>query len=196
MPRGPRPESATGYYHWINRGVNQKKIFHYKDDFIVFLDLVKEYKERFKIQLFHYCLMTNHIHLLIRANNRESLFGFSYYVQRRYAYYYCKTCKWRGQVFQRMYKSLPIEKESYLLECGRYIERNPIRSKLVKTTAEWPYTSYSFYAYGQDNNLLSKSPMYLEMSSSDKKRQVLYQEYVNQDRAYDELVDKILIPNQ
>ncbi|MCX6574766.1 MAG: transposase [Candidatus Aminicenantes bacterium] len=177
----------------MNRGVNQKKLFHFKDDFDAFLKLVGEYKERFNVGLFHYCLMTNHVHLLIKTNDLESLVRFSYYVQRRYAYYYCKTHQWHGQVFQRMYKSLPIEKESYLLECGRYIERNPIRSKRAKTAAEWPYTSYPFYAYGRDNPLLAKSPMYLEMASSDKKRREIYREYIDQDRAYDELVDKSLM---
>jgi putative transposase len=193
MPRGQRAESPTGYYHWINRGVNQKKLFHFKDDFKAFLDLVQEYKERFEIDLFHYCLMTNHIHLLIKTNDIQALFRFSYYVQRRYAYYYCKAHKWRGQVFQRMYKSLPIDKDTYLLECGRYIERNPLRAKLVKSVGEWPYSSYSFYATGQRNNLITVSPAYLEMASETPKRQSIYQEYVNQERVYENIVDQALM---
>ena len=193
MARGPRKESSTGYYHWINRGVNQKKIFHFENDFHAFLNLVREYKSRFDINLIHYCLMTNHIHLLIKATDRTSLFRFSYYIQRRYAYYYCKTYKWRGQVFQRMYKSLPIEKESYLMECGRYIERNPVRSQLIKHVSEWPYSSYAFYAYGSPNDLLTESPMYLEMAPMAEKRQFFYRDYVDQDRAYDQIVDKALL---
>ncbi len=193
MPRGPRLESSTGYYHWINRGVNQKKLFHFKDDFKAFLDLVQQYKERFDVSLFHYCLMTNHSHLLIKSQDIQALFHFSYYVQRRYAYYYCKAHKWRGQVFQRMYKSIPIDKDTYLLECGRYIERNPLRAKLVKSAEQWPYSSYSFYAIGRKNDLITESPAYLEIASESIQRQALYREYVNQERAYENIVDQALI---
>ena len=193
MPRGPRQESSTGYYHWINRGVNRKKLFHRKEDFIAFTGLIREYKAILEVDLIHYCLMSNHIHLLIRTKNLNSLFRFSYYVQRRYAYYYCKTHKWSGQVFQRMYKSLPIDKDIYLLECGRYIERNPFRAKLVKSIDEWAYSSYSFYAYGNKNDLITESPLYERLATSSARRQILYQEYVNQERVYENIVDQALM---
>ena len=70
MPRGPRPQSSTGYYHWINRGVNQKKLFHSKSDFERFLDLIKEYKERFQLSLFHYrTIFSPNLPLILKCLN-------------------------------------------------------------------------------------------------------------------------------
>jgi putative transposase len=193
MPRKKRIQSVTGVYHWINRGVNQKKLFHHDDDFRHFLSLAKEHKDEFGIQIYHYCLMSNHIHMLLWSDRLDVLARFSGYIQRRYAYYYCKTYHWRGQVFQRMYKSLCIDKDSYLLDCARYIERNPIRAFLVNKPEDYLYSSFTFYAFGSLNDLLTPSPAYLGLSDFENERQELYREYVIQGRAYEELVDKALL---
>src|SRR3989339_1345623 len=132
MPRKKREESPTGVYHWIVRGMNKRKIFHHGEDIVQFFSLMKEYQKENGILIYHYCLMTNHVHMLVWAGKMELLSRFSHYVQRRYAYYYCKKYKWTGSVFQRGYKSFVIDRDEYLLECGRYIERNPVRAKMVK----------------------------------------------------------------
>ena len=114
-------------------------------------------------------------------------------VQRRYAYYYCKMHKWRGQLFQRMYKSLPVEEDGYLLECGRYIERNPIRANLVKKPEEYLYSSYSFYAVGRESDLLTPSPGFLGMAEDEYRRRELYRDYVSEGRIYESLIDEALL---
>ena len=193
MPRRKRLQGQTEFYHWINRGINQEKLFHKTLDFERFLSLIKEHSRQFEIKLFHYCLMSNHAHLLISSNDLESMAKFSQYIQRRYAYYYCKTYKWRGQVFQRMYRSIPIEKDSYLLECGRYIERNPVRANIVKLPEEYPYSSYCFYAFGKKGDILELSPAYLGISDNPKIRQGEYRAYVGQDRLYEKIVDEAIL---
>jgi putative transposase len=193
MPRSKRVESKTGIYHWINRGINQKKLFHKKDDFEFFLSLVGEHKNGEGIDIYHYCLMSNHIHLLLRSPDMKALASFSHYVQRRYAYHYCRNYKWRGQVFQRMYKSLPVEKESYLMECGRYIERNPVRANLVKKAGEYPYSSFNFYAHSKPDSIITASPMFLALSNSLKIRNEQYKAYVSDGRAYEEILDGALL---
>ncbi len=193
MPRKPRSHSSTNVYHWINRGVNQKRLFHFKDDYLYFLKLLNEHKDPHGVQIYHYCLVTNHVHMLLKCEDRNYLSRFSQMVQRRYAYYYCKAHKWRGQVFQRMYKCLPIEQDSYLLECGRYIERNPIRAKLASKPEEYPHSSYIYYSQGQDDQLLTASPGYLSLADSDFRRQELYRVYVSQDRLYESLIDDALL---
>ncbi len=136
MPRKPRKTSASGVYHFVTRGVNKKKLFHKDDDYRAYLLLVKEYADRFDVQTYHYCLMTNHIHLVLKSPDLEMLGKFAHFVQRRYAYYYCKTHRWSEQVFKRNYSSFPIESDAYLLECGRYVERNPLTAKLVGSPEE------------------------------------------------------------
>jgi len=125
MSRKRRQESSTNTYHWICRGIHKKEIFHRPEDFKFFKSLLIEYKNLFDIHIYHYCLMTNHAHLLICSPAVQNMAKFSQLVQRRYAYYYCGSYRWIGNVFQRGYRSIPIDKDTYLLECGRYIERNP-----------------------------------------------------------------------
>src|SRR3989338_8058277 len=120
MPRRKRQLSKTGFYHWINRGINHKKIFHREKDFKKFLSLIADHKDELGIKLYHYCLMSNHVHLLLYAEDTQKLAKFSHFIQRRYTYYYCKNYKWRGQLFRRVYRSLGVDKDTYLLECGRY----------------------------------------------------------------------------
>ncbi len=92
-----------------------------------------------------------------------------------------------------MYKSLCIDKDSYLLDCGRYIERNPIRASLAEHPRDYPYSSFSYYAFGTPNKLLVASPAYLSLSDFEMERQSIYCDYVTEGRAYEELVDKALL---
>ena len=182
MPRKNRTESPTGVYHWINRGITKKDLFHKAPDYGFFVKLLKEYKTIYDIQIYHYCLMTNHVHLLISAPSTYELSKFSQYVQRRYAYYYSKTYHWGGGIFQGRYKSLPVDKDTYLLECGRYIERNPLKAGLAEDPGAYPYSSHRYYAYGEENVLISPSPAYLANSSFPYERQVMYRRYVIEPR--------------
>ena len=109
MPRKPRQESATGVYHWITRGINRKALFHFKEDYLYFLDLVKTHSKEQKLSVYHYCLMPNHIHMLLSACSIKDVSLFAHFVKRRYAYYHSKTSKQQGASFERMYKSIPVE---------------------------------------------------------------------------------------
>ncbi len=91
MPRKKRIESPSGIYHWIARGVNRKKLFRHRKDYGYFLSLAADHAVKYEIKIFHYCLMTNHVHLLIHAYSLPSLIAFSHYLKRLYAYYQSKT---------------------------------------------------------------------------------------------------------
>ena len=139
--------------------------------------------------------MTNHVHLLVKAEDRSELSSFSHYVQRRYAYYYCGKYKWTGSVFQRAYKSFSIDRDEYLLECGRYIERNPIKAKIVEAIEGYKHSSYHYYAHGKDNDLITDSPAYLGLSADNCDRRRIYSIYVKQNRVQEEMMEKgLLIP--
>ena len=185
MPRKPRKVSSTDVYHIINRGINKKILFHTPRDFQFYLGLLREYTVKFKIQIYHYCLMRNHTHLLIRAKEISKISLFGHYVQRRYAYYYSKTHNWSGQVFKRRYLGIPIENDTYLLECGRYIDRNPIQAKMVKNPEDYPYCSYKFYAYEKSDPLITPSPTYLDLSHNKTERASIYRFYISQVRAHE-----------
>lgn len=95
-----------------------------------------------------------------------------------------------GFIFQNRYKSYLIEKESYLLECARYIERNPLRAKITNDLYKYPWNSFSFYAEGNENGIIKvANPYYLILSETKKERQIRFREYILEERHYDKIVD-------
>lgn len=194
MGRKKREASPTGVYHWIARGMNRKWLFHAAEDHQRFQELILEYRDTYQIKIYHYCQMTNHIHMLLKAEDMAKLAKFSHYVQRRYAYYYCGKYKWNGSVFRQGYKSFAIDRDEYLLECGRYIERNPIKAGMVENLDEYPFSSYRFYAYGETDRLLDYSPAFLGLANEALVRQKLYAEYVNTSRVQEEMMERGLLP--
>ena len=182
MPRKPRQESPSGVYHFMTRGVNKKRLFHSRKDYEFYLSLIGEYSQKLSMQIYHYCLMTNHVHILLKSEDFSALSWFSYFIQRRYAYYYCKTHQWSEQVFRRNFVSVPISEDSHLLECGRYIERNPTVAKIEKEPGRYPYTSYAFYAFGRKDSLITESPLYETLGNSISDRRAAYQFYVIHNR--------------
>ncbi len=182
MARKPRQISQSGFYHLMCRGVNKKKLFHRAEDHEYFKALLLEHTQKLGISLFHYCLMTNHVHLLLHADEIKALSLLGHFIQRRYAYYYCKTHAWSEQVFRGRFLSIPIERDSYLLECGRYIERNPLKAGLATEPEGYPYSSYSYYAMDQDDLLLTENPLYVLMAKSCRERMAAYRFYVTQPR--------------
>ena len=182
MPRRPRQGSPTGVYHFITRGVNKKRLFHDKKDFQFYMALMLEYKEKLKIEIYHYCLMSNHTHLLVKTEDLVSLSQFGHFLQRRYAYYYCKTRHWSEQVFRSRFLSVSVDTDAYLLECGRYIERNPLEAGLVKDLRDYSYSSYLHYAYAQESPLITDSPLYQGLAEKSEERQLIYRFYISHDR--------------
>jgi putative transposase len=172
--------------------VNKKKIFHRGGDFDFYKDLIKEYKERFEAHVLHYCLMSNHTHMIVGCDEIGSLSAFAHFLHRRYAYYYCKTYHWSEQVFRNRFISIPIEKDAYLLECGRYIERNPLDAGIVQDPGEYKYSSYDFYAHGVQDGLVTESPAYAGLGKTPEERMLVYRFNVLHNRDYELEVNKTL----
>ncbi len=192
MGRKPRQLSETGLYHVIVRGNNKGRLFHGREDFEEILKIAGEYLVKYPVQIHHYCLMANHAHFLMKSDDPLLLSKYMHGVQRAYHHYYRKEHVHFGHLFQGRFRSLPIETEGYLLDCGRYIERNPVRAKMVGDPKEWPYSSYGFYAYGKKDGLVTESVMYKTLGEGET-RQRLYREYVEVTRPYEELIDKELV---
>ena len=191
MPRKPRILVKGGYYHILTRGNDRRKLFRYKQDYRYFLEIVRKYLAKFQISIIHYCLMPNHLHLLIQAHEAGDLPKFMQGVLQVYADYFRKKYGSVGFVFQNRYKSFLIDSEAYLLECGRYIERNPLRAGLTDELLNYPWSSFSFYAVGKPNNVIKlMDPLYSNLVKTEKECQQYYQNYVYKERPYDLIVDK------
>lgn len=144
MPRNPREKSETGVYHIIVRGINQQDIFHYEDDYYKYLGGVQRIGLESGITVLGYCLMTNHVHLLINENNMD----VSVYMKRigvSYANWYNWKYERSGHVFQDRFKSECVENDAYLLTVIRYIHMNPVKAGIVNNPEEYPWSSCATY---------------------------------------------------
>lgn len=159
MGRPSRILVDNGVYHIINRGHNRYRIFNSLDDYKTYKKIIRHYKKKFSFDLFHYCLMPNHIHLLFRVSSGSDLPGLMQAITQGYARYYKKRYGLIGNLFQGRYKGLYIEKDEYLLDCGRYIERNPLRANIVGDLSEYYFSSFGYYSKGREDDIVSSSPL-------------------------------------
>lgn len=143
MPRKPRIEIA-GYYHIINRGVEQRVIFKEKEDYEYFEELMCFYAKSYGITLHNYCLMSNHYHLLIEIE-QENLSKFMRQLNMNYAIYFNKKNKRVGHLWQGRFKSWYVTDEGYLYTLMYYIEQNPLKANMVKSLEAYPYSSYHYF---------------------------------------------------
>ena len=132
MPRKPRQLLDGGCYHLIARGNNRQFVFREAAAFRHFLELVTRAKAKYPAKLYHYCLLSNHLHLLLEIGTAEHLPKFMQGLLQGYGRWYKAQHRYWGHVWQGRYKSPLVAQESYYLEAGRYIERNPLRAKLVR----------------------------------------------------------------
>ena len=193
MPRKPRILTEGGVYHIIARGNNHQALFRSEGDYLAYLDFIGSLRLIYPFDVYHYCLMTNHVHCVIRFYNQEALQKVMQRVHVKYAKLYCKSYSYHGHVFQDRFKSLPIEKESYLLECGRYVERNPLKAGLVKNLRDYLWSSYLFYAEGKPDSLLTMNPLYEILADQPGDRRQRYRKYVLVDRPYERFIDEELL---
>jgi len=140
MPRTARKLIDNGIYHVMLRGHNRAKLFESCEDYRRFLSTLSRYKKKFPFNLYHYCLMPNHIHLLIKIGAAENLPKLMSCVSLSYSHYSRKVYDRVGYIFQGRYKSLLIEDDSYLLDCGRYIEKNPVRAEIARDAADYEWS--------------------------------------------------------
>ena len=144
MARKARVEVEGGLYHLITRGNDRQDIFHSQDDYLKFLSLLLTQKERSAFYLYAYCLMTNHVHLLLERQSdtvgaimQRLLTGYSQYYNRRY--------RRVGHVFQGRHKAILCQSGGYLTKLVRYIHLNPVRAKMVAAAEDYPYSSHRAY---------------------------------------------------
>jgi REP element-mobilizing transposase RayT len=142
-------------YHVIVRGNQRQKTFLANGDFLKYLKLLGEHLEAHEIRLYAYCLMPNHVHLLIEQAGEYPLSRYMHRLQTAYTQYFNRTHKKVGHLFQGRYKAILVDRDSYLLELVRYIQLNPLRAKLEEEPGVYPWTSHKQYL-GRGNEPLAR----------------------------------------
>ena len=148
MTRIPRrrQHAPAACYHVLNRGHNRDALFADDEDRAYFLALLARYRDRFGLRLYHYCLMGNHFHLLLQLGDPGRLSALMAGLLRAYVHHCHRRRGFVGHLFQGRFKSPAIEAETYLLSCGRYIERNPLAAGLTAEPWRYRWSSCATYA--------------------------------------------------
>lgn len=169
MSRQAREKSQTGIYHVMARGINRQDIFCDEEDNKRYLETLMRVKLKTGINVYGYCLMRNHVHLLIKEGT-EGLSVSMKSLGTGFARWYNWKYDRCGHVFQDRYKSEPVENEAYLLTVIRYIHLNPVKAGIVDMPENWKWSSCGDY-YGRQNCLsgLIETDLILGIFSNDKK---------------------------
>ena len=143
MPRLPRVDVGDEIYHVINRANARLPIFFEEEDFELFEYILEEAQEKFRMRILAYCLMPNHFHLVLHSHEDGDLQKFMQWLTLTH------TQRWHiknettgtGHLYQGRYKSFIIQGDKHLFSVIRYVERNPLRAKLVKKVENWNFSS-------------------------------------------------------
>lgn len=144
MPRKPRQESKNGIYHVVNRGLEKKAIFAQARERTRMENLIRKNCEKYQVEIYAYCIMPNHFHLLLKAE-LKALASFMAVISAKYAFYYNYKHNRTGTVFQNRFRSQCVEDDNYFWNCMRYIHMNPIKANLCKNAAEYRHSSMKEY---------------------------------------------------
>jgi len=174
MPREPRLLLSQSYYHIMTRGNNRHDVFEDHDDYIYFLDLIERFKKDHPFELYHYCLMTNHVHMLVKTSKASDFSTFMKRLNLAYFHHYRNRYGWEGHFWQDRFKSQPVGKDEYFIQCGKYIELNPVRAGIVDTPEKYEYSSFRHYATGRKDKLLTDDLFYENMGETKIERQKAY----------------------
>jgi REP-associated tyrosine transposase len=153
MARKPRLFAPGVLYHVIVRGNQRRKTFLKPSDYEVYLEKLAQYRQRCGVTVYAYCLMPNHVHLLLECS-RTPLAKFMQGLQQSYTQYHNRTYKKVGHLFQGRYKAILCQKDAYLLELVRYIHLNPVRSKLARSAENYPYSGDRAYRAGKPSAII------------------------------------------
>lgn len=145
MSRPPRVLSETGLYHIVFRGINRQNLFEEDEDYIKLLEILNDIKSVVGIQIYAYCLMTNHVHLFLEEKESGDIKSIMHKLLTRYVMWYNRKYQRSGSLIGNRYKSEPIEDDTYYLTLMRYIHQNPMKAGMVDKPEKYHWSSYNDY---------------------------------------------------
>ncbi|MBF0263527.1 MAG: transposase [Magnetococcales bacterium] len=145
-------------HHVTQRGNRRQQTFFEEQDYQVYLDLMAEGCARFGVEIWAYCLMPNHVHLIAVPRTEESLRLAIGEAHRRYTRHVNFRQRWRGHLWQGRFASFPLD-EAYLLAAARYVELNPVRARMVSLPQEYPWSSARSHLSGLADRLINPRPL-------------------------------------
>jgi putative transposase len=177
MSRKPRIHYPGAVYHVILRGNAGQDIFFSKKDRCQFYHLLQEGIEKYSHRILTFCLMTNHVHLVIQVGETP-LSRIMQNVSFRYTRYINARKKRIGHLFQGRYKAILVDADNYLLELVRYIHNNPVRARITETIDQYAWSSHRIYLGLDTVPWLSQDLILSQFSKHEKRARKLYHDFV------------------
>ncbi len=188
MAARPPIFTAQGFYHVYNRGHNRQTIFFDAKDYRRYLKRLGEYLIKHDVTLLAYCLMPNHVHLLLRQDDEEPIDRFIHRLHTAYTMYFNIKYERVGAVFQGRFKAKLVDSDEYLLHVSRYIHINPIEivqdyaqgRALSVELGKYPWSSYGEYLKSGPENLCDLSIIQNYFSNSPLRGKTTYRSFINE----------------
>jgi putative transposase len=174
MPRIARLCAEDYPHHITQRGNNKEHVFFDDEDRRFYIDVLNRYKNKYGLKIWAYCLMGNHVHILAVPTNETSLAKGIGGTNLLYTQYINRKYNRSGRLWQNRFFSTIIEKEPYLWAVARYIERNPLRAKLVKKAEDYTWSSARAHVLAIKDEVLSEDWL-------DEKEMKSYREFLKKD---------------
>jgi REP-associated tyrosine transposase len=178
MPRTARVVLPTYPHHVVQRGHNQQVCFANGGDYERYLKTLAEFKEELGVKVYAWCLMTNHVHLLLEPSNATSLGLLMKRLSGRQTRYHNQLEGRSGTLWGGRYKSSLVQYEGYLLACCRYIELNPVRARMVAVPQDYPWSSCRARLGYASSAILDLDPCYQALATDESARRERYSEFL------------------
>lgn len=172
MPRLARKKSNSEIYHVMLRGIDKRDIFLEKTDYQRFLTAILKAKEKSIFEIYAYCLMTNHVHILLKSQSEE-IGDVLRRITVSYVLYHNNKYGRVGHLFQNRFKSEPIGNDRHFLTVLRYIHQNPTKAGMVSDLSNYPWSSYFEYIDNDEMNIVNTSFALDHFSSDENFREFL-----------------------
>ena len=178
MPRTARVVLPGYPHHVIQRGHNRQVVFAKTSDYLHYLAALAELKEVFGVKVNAWCLMTNHVHLLLEPSDATGLGMLMKRLSARQTRYHNRLKRRSGTLWEGRYKSSLVQNDAYLLTCCRYIELNPVRAHVVAAAHDYPWSSCRARLGYTNSLLLDLDPAYQALANDDWRRRERYKEFL------------------
>jgi putative transposase len=190
MPRQPRFVVPGVTNHVVQRGNNRQACFRRDNDYLLYLLHLRELARKHGCELHAYCLMTNHVHLLLTPSTTQACPSLMRDLGQRYVQYFNRRYARTGTLWEGRYQSFVAESARYVLACYRYIELNPVEARMVAKPADYQWSSYAANTGMRADTLVSPHPEYLALGNAANARHVSYARLV-EDGIEQSLVEEI-----
>src|SRR5262245_55096917 len=158
MPRGPRVIIPQIALHVVQRGHDRRSCFQKDTDYLVYLSCLRELLATTSCALHAYCLMTNHVHLLLTPPTSSACASLMRNVGQRYVQYFNRCYQRSGTLWEGRFRSCLVDSAQYVIACHRYIELNPVRAGMVTAPTAYRWSSYNGNSGLAPNRLLTPHP--------------------------------------